>query len=369
MTNAFKPIVPGQLPLATDVDQFRQALTGAIDVGTLSLYAPIAVPSAPNVTAGAAGAITGAYQYIVVYVTGWVQPNGAMYVQGFAPSAAASITLSAQQANVPLPTGPAGVIARIVYRTTASGSTYEFLWFQADNVVTSYTDNAADATLGTNIPTVNGNAIPATAPTTNTTGTSLTTNQAALSPMGLPGATAPTRYVGATTSGPPTSGTFKVGDFVIDQTGLVWICASGGTPGTWANNTSAQHAENNQANGNVLLALTSTYTTTTGHTGYQEVYSGAFTSSSLVRFLRMNVTMTASGNTVNGYITINGVQQTIPSTTSSVTSQLIFDLGPAGATSFSIGIYLSSSTTSQTASIQPGDVYAAARSYLVNGSP
>ncbi len=50
---------------------------------------------------------------------------------------------------------------------------------------------------------------------------------------GLTGATAASRYVGATTSGAPVSGTFAVGDFVIDQTGKVWVCTAAGTPGTW----------------------------------------------------------------------------------------------------------------------------------------
>jgi hypothetical protein len=54
----------------------------------------------------------------------------------------------------------------------------------------------------------------------------------------LTGATAASRYVGATASGAPASGTFSTGDFVIDQTGKVWICTAGGTPGTWANTTS-----------------------------------------------------------------------------------------------------------------------------------
>ena len=35
--------------------------------------------------------------------------------------------------------------------------------------------------------------------------------------------------------GAPVSGTFAVGDFVIDQTGALWICTSTGTPGTWVN--------------------------------------------------------------------------------------------------------------------------------------
>lgn len=55
-----------------------------------------------------------------------------------------------------------------------------------------------------------------------------------LSVSGLTGATAASRYVGATTSGSPASGTFALGDFVIDQTGNVWVCTTGGTPGTWA---------------------------------------------------------------------------------------------------------------------------------------
>lgn len=50
---------------------------------------------------------------------------------------------------------------------------------------------------------------------------------------GLPGAPAATRYVGGTTAGAPSSGTFAAGDFVVDQTGVIWICTTGGTPGTW----------------------------------------------------------------------------------------------------------------------------------------
>ena len=52
-------------------------------------------------------------------------------------------------------------------------------------------------------------------------------------PTGLTGATAASRYVGATTAGSPTSGTFSVGDFVIDQTGAIWVCVTAGTPGKW----------------------------------------------------------------------------------------------------------------------------------------
>jgi hypothetical protein len=51
---------------------------------------------------------------------------------------------------------------------------------------------------------------------------------------GLSGATAASRYVGATSGGAPTgSGAFLVGDFVIDQTGAIWIYTRAGNPGTW----------------------------------------------------------------------------------------------------------------------------------------
>lgn len=53
-------------------------------------------------------------------------------------------------------------------------------------------------------------------------------------PLGLTGATAATRYVGATSSGAPASGTFATGDFIIDRTGKVYVCTSGGSPGTWS---------------------------------------------------------------------------------------------------------------------------------------
>jgi hypothetical protein len=54
-----------------------------------------------------------------------------------------------------------------------------------------------------------------------------------------PGASAATRYVGGTTSGAPETGTFEVGDFVVDQTGKVWICTAAGAPGTWVQQSGA----------------------------------------------------------------------------------------------------------------------------------
>lgn len=53
-------------------------------------------------------------------------------------------------------------------------------------------------------------------------------------PMGLTGATAPARFVGGTVSGAPVSGTFAKGDFIVDESGSVYVCTTAGTPGTWA---------------------------------------------------------------------------------------------------------------------------------------
>ena len=50
---------------------------------------------------------------------------------------------------------------------------------------------------------------------------------------GLTGATTAARIVGATAGGAPTTGTFSKGDMIIDTNGIVWVCVTAGTPGTW----------------------------------------------------------------------------------------------------------------------------------------
>ena len=62
--------------------------------------------------------------------------------------------------------------------------------------------------------------------------------QEALIITGMAGATAGTRYVGGTVAGAPTIGSFLVGDYVVDQTGSIWICTILGSPGTWIKSAS-----------------------------------------------------------------------------------------------------------------------------------
>lgn len=55
----------------------------------------------------------------------------------------------------------------------------------------------------------------------------------ALVPSGLTGAVSASRYVGATALVAPTTGTFAVGDWVVTQSGRVFVCVTAGTPGSW----------------------------------------------------------------------------------------------------------------------------------------
>lgn len=64
------------------------------------------------------------------------------------------------------------------------------------------------------------------------------TNLAASGKTGASSATS--SYAGATASGAPTTGTFALGDFIIDQTGRIWVCTIAGTPGTWVPTGGAQ---------------------------------------------------------------------------------------------------------------------------------
>lgn len=54
-------------------------------------------------------------------------------------------------------------------------------------------------------------------------------------PTGLTGATQASRYVGATSSGAPVTGTFEIGDWVAARNGVFWMCTVAGSPGTWVN--------------------------------------------------------------------------------------------------------------------------------------
>lgn len=106
----------------------------------------IAAPSSSATpAAGAAGALTGTYGYAVTFVTslGETAPW---------PGTVTTVAVTAQRINLTaIPVGPAGTTARRIYRTIGTAvdvKDYFYLTEIADNTTTTYTDNAADGTLG-----------------------------------------------------------------------------------------------------------------------------------------------------------------------------------------------------------------------------
>lgn len=66
----------------------------------------------------------------------------------------------------------------------------------------------------------------------------------ALTATGLLGAAQPSRFVGATVSGPPTSGDFQTGDFVVTYDGAIFVCTTAGSPGDWTGTGTAADLTN-----------------------------------------------------------------------------------------------------------------------------
>jgi hypothetical protein len=182
MSNNFKQIIPGTVPLATDVDQLRQAFSGIADVGPLTLCAPQSIPIVASVGASGVGNLNGTYYYKIVLVTGFQQSDGSFYVNGFASSVdSAKLTVANGQCSLTnIPIGTAGTIGRAIYRTIAGGTVglEKFAFVIWDNTTTSFLDNVLDGNLGTGMPNSStlpasyGTAIPSTPSATNTTGTS-----------------------------------------------------------------------------------------------------------------------------------------------------------------------------------------------------
>lgn len=77
-------------------------------------------------------------------------------------------------------------------------------------------------------------------------------------PADAGGFTIPGRFVGyRTTAGPPTTGTWLVGDFGFDMNGRMWLCTASGTPGTWVDMNSGREL------GYVAQSATQSTTSTT----------------------------------------------------------------------------------------------------------
>lgn len=114
------------------------------------------IPAATGVvtaSTGAAGVLSGVYSYKITYV------NSAL-VEGDPGDATASITVAGPAqinlASIPVAPQSFGVNARRVYRTVTSGAVYKLVTTLNNNTATTYIDNTADASLGADAPSDNG---------------------------------------------------------------------------------------------------------------------------------------------------------------------------------------------------------------------
>lgn len=117
--------------------------------GTTCKALKVTAPSvAPNTAVGAAGVLTGNYQYKITFLSAsGAETNGS--------SASTVLAPASQQVSISnIQTGGTDVTARYIYRTQAGGSIFYYLDAINDNTTTTYTDNISDSLLGTDtIPT------------------------------------------------------------------------------------------------------------------------------------------------------------------------------------------------------------------------
>lgn len=115
--------------------------------GTIPFLPAGTAPTATKATGSTLG--IGVYQYQVTFINAQGETTG---------SATGSVTTSSGTTNVALtviPLGGGGTTARNIYRTVVGGSVFKLLHTIADNTTTTYTDSAADGSLGVTIPSIN----------------------------------------------------------------------------------------------------------------------------------------------------------------------------------------------------------------------
>lgn len=105
-----------------------------------------------TVSTGAAGALTGDYQYKIVYVNSQSVESNVGPVTATHTAGATKISM----VSIPIAPQSFGISSRRVYRTAAGGTTFKLVTTIADNTTTTYLDNTADSSLGATAPSDNG---------------------------------------------------------------------------------------------------------------------------------------------------------------------------------------------------------------------
>jgi hypothetical protein len=97
-----------------------------------------------------AGVLTGDYFYAITYVVDSVELVTSCISN--------TVTATSNSLDLTLPIGPSDTTERDIYRVEAGGTQLKFLVKINDNTTTTYRDNTADGSLGSNIPTTNSPA-------------------------------------------------------------------------------------------------------------------------------------------------------------------------------------------------------------------
>jgi hypothetical protein len=139
--------------LVINMDGFNVALkSDGSNTRILEVVAPTVAPSTG--LDGAAGNLTGDYQYKITFVS----EKGAETNGG--PGSIILATAADIVDITNIATGSAEVASRKIYRTEAGGSVFYYLATISDNTTTTYDDNIADVNLGTDVVPYNHDAPP-----------------------------------------------------------------------------------------------------------------------------------------------------------------------------------------------------------------
>jgi hypothetical protein len=165
------------------------------------------------------------------------------------------------------------------------------------------------------------------------------------------GAVSISRYAGATSGGPPTSGTFAVGDFVIDRTGTVWICTVAGSPGTWVNAASpvktyyaqSPNSNVNPANNAVTTVIAGTLVNFTlpvvSDVLIRVVMNGAINGSNVAVNAQFRVAINFDGTWLSALGYFIGINSTATQSTGTLTAEQRVPNVAAGAHTAQAGSY------------------------------
>ena len=157
-------------------------------------------------------------------------------VNGVGTTLASSVTNSATTVSL---TSATGFTNAQYHCLISDGTNYEIVLATALSSTTLTVTRAVEAYNGvtTAFAFASGSTINVVPTVASVVG--LIEGQPYLTATGVGNATSATRYVGGTVNAAPTSGTFSAGDFIIDQTGTIWVCTTAGTPGTWTTTISS----------------------------------------------------------------------------------------------------------------------------------